>query len=685
MKAAAERAVAERLLLPEDAEAVTAAAARRHAGAAAPLKVEGRHHAKTRLHVRPAGALRRANAQVARFELTGPPQSVGEGREFGAAGRYERISGRATVSVDPADPRNAVIADLALAPRNAEGRVEAVADVTILRPADPARGNGTLLLEVPNRGRKLALPLFHESPTAADDREAGNGFLFRQGYTLAWVGWQGDFTPAAGQLGIRVPALAGVTGTVREEMVFDHTRSPAVLPLFYAAAEPAEARLTVRARSDQPRQTPADLSYRLADGPRRVEITGRPGGFDAGALYEFTYTARDPMVLGLGFAAVRDVASFLRHERGAANPLAGQVRRSLGFGVSQSGRFLRDFLYLGFNEDTDGRPVFDGLMPHVAGTRRMFMNSRFARPDKAPRHPQDPAWPADAFPFTYADTVNPFTGERDGLLRRCRLSNTCPKVMQTDTEYEWWGARASLLVTDPQGRHLDLPTDVRAYMVAGTPHFAEPGTEAGPRPPCALPVNPNHAGAPMRALLGHLDAWVRGEAAPPASRVPDRAERHAGGSRARLAGGDPRPALRRHAHARCAVGPRCDAAAGVGPLRGVRAAGRQRRHGHRRHPAAGFGGSARHLHRLESARRGLRRPGRDVPLAGRGGALPPIPACCGKRRATAGPRWRSATRRRRPMWRRCVPRRTDLVAERLLLAEDAAAMVMVAEAGRLAR
>ena len=217
-----------------------------------------------------------AQAQVARFELTGPPQSVGEGREFGAAGRYERISGRATVSVDPADPRNAVIADLALAPRNAEGRVEAVADVTILRPADPARGNGTLLLEVPNRGRKLALPLFHESPTAADDRETGNGFLFRQGYTLAWVGWQGDFTPAAGQLGIRVPALAGVTGTVREEMVFDHTRSPAVLPLFYAAAEPAEARLTVRARSDQPRQTPADLSYRLADGPRRVEITGRP-------------------------------------------------------------------------------------------------------------------------------------------------------------------------------------------------------------------------------------------------------------------------------------------------------------------------------------------------------------------------------------------------------------------------
>ena len=181
-----------------------------------------------------------ATAQVARFELIGPPQPVLDGREFGAAGRYERVSARATVAVDPADPRNAVIADIAAAPRNAQGRVEAVADVTILRPADPARGNGTLLLEMPNRGRKLALPLFNESPTAADDREAGNGFLFRQGYTIAWVGWQADFTPAAGQLGIRVPVLAGVTGAVREEVVFDHMRSPAAIPLAYAAVEPAE-------------------------------------------------------------------------------------------------------------------------------------------------------------------------------------------------------------------------------------------------------------------------------------------------------------------------------------------------------------------------------------------------------------------------------------------------------------
>ncbi len=460
-----------------------------------------------------------ATAQVTRFEPSGPLQSAFEGREFGTAGRYERIAGRVTIALDPADPRNAIIADIAQAPRNAQGRVEAVADVVIFRPADAARGNGTMLLDVPNRGRPLALPMFND--VAASFDQPGNGFLHRQGYTLVWIGWQADFTPAAGQLGIQLPSIAGVTGRMREEMSFEHTRSPAIMPIAYAPAAAADARLTVRARWDLPHQTPADLSFRFLDA-RRVEIT-RPAGFDAGALYELTYTARDPMVLGMGFAAVRDVAAYLRHDTSAENPLAGRIRRGIAFGVSQSGRFLRDFLYLGFNEDTAGRRVFDGLMPHVAGTRRMYMNSRFARPDKAPRHPLDPAWTADAFPYTYAELTNPHTGLRDGLLRRCRASDTCPRVMQTDSEFEWWGARASLLVTDLQGRHLDLPDTVRAYMITGTPHFAEPGAVTGPNAFCALPANPNHGGAPMRALLSHLESWVRGEATPPASRVPERA------------------------------------------------------------------------------------------------------------------------------------------------------------------
>ncbi|MES2713592.1 MAG: alpha/beta hydrolase domain-containing protein, partial [Pseudomonadota bacterium] len=390
-----------------------------------------------------------ADAQVTRLDLAGPPERAFGGQEFGSAGTYERLTGRATIALDPADPRNAVIADIAAAPRNAQGRVEATADVVILRPVDAARGNGTLLLEVVNRGRMLALPLFNESPTAAQGQQPGNGFLFRQGFTMVWVGWQADFTPAAGELSIQLPVLAGVTGTMREEVVFDHLRSPAPIPLAFPIADPASARITVRSRWDQPRQTPPDLSLAVAN-PREITVT-RPAGFDAGAIYELTYTARDPQVSGMGFAAVRDVASFLRNATGEGNPLAGRTQRAVAFGVSQSGRFLRDFLYLGFNEDTAGNQVFAGLMPHVAGTRRMFMNARFARPDKAPRSQQDPAWSADAFPFTYAETQNPFTEARDALLRRCAASGTCPRVMQTDTEYEWWGARASLLVMDPGG------------------------------------------------------------------------------------------------------------------------------------------------------------------------------------------------------------------------------------------
>jgi hypothetical protein len=281
----------------------------------------------------------------------------------------------------------------------------------------------------------------------------------------------------------------------------------------------------VRAKWDAPREKPAGLAIR-ATGDQTVEITRPANGFDAGALYEVTYTARDPAVLGLGFAATRDVVSFLRRSTNPANPLAAggnTVQRAIGFGVSQSGRFLRDFLYLGFNEDLAGAMVFEGLMPHVAGSRRMATNARFGLPGRNPRHPQDPAWQADTFPFTYQTLVDPLSGRRDGLLQRCRLNATCPRIIQTDSEHEWWASRASLLVTDLAGNHLDLPSDVRAYMIAGTPHFSEAGERMRSAPTMALPVNPMHAGAPMRALLTAMQAWITTGVEPPASRVPMRA------------------------------------------------------------------------------------------------------------------------------------------------------------------
>jgi hypothetical protein len=469
-------------------------------------------------------------AEVVRFDIVERVPAFA-GQSFADVGSYERITARATIALDPADDRNAIIADLALAPRTPDGRVEAVADVVILCPADPTRGNGTLLLDVPNRGRKLAPQLFDDSPQpganrAQDPEDAGIGFLHRQGYTMAWVGWQADILSKPGQPALSAPVLKGVTGPAREEYIFDNTTSPARATLTWPAADPANLAVTVRPAWADPRQTPPGLSVRLVD-PTTVEIT-RPDGFDAGALYEVTYTARDPVPLGMGFAAVRDVASFLRRDTSPANPLVAglqpSVTRAIGFGVSQSGRFLRDFLYLGFNEDIRGRVVFDGLMPHVAGARRMATNVRFGQPGRNARHPQDPAWQADAFPFTYATLTDPLSGRTDGLLRRCALSATCPKIIQTDSEHEWWASRASLLVTDLQGNHLDLPAQVRAYMIAGSPHFADPDDRmrAGV-PAMALPQNPMHAGAPMRALLTALNSWIRDDGVPPASRVPMRA------------------------------------------------------------------------------------------------------------------------------------------------------------------
>ncbi|ALM86829.1 hypothetical protein ASB57_07715 [Bordetella sp. N] len=468
-----------------------------------------------------------AQAEVIRFEVLQTSPAYG-GRTFGDVGAYEKLTGRATFSVDPSDPRNAVIADIDKAPRDAEGRVEATADVVILRPVDPARGNQTLLIDVPNRGRKIGQQLFDDAakPNSLDTGDAGNGFLERQGYTVAWIGWQADLPTKPGELGLKSPVLAGVSGPVREEVIFDDSSNPGKATLQWPLADPSSLAVTVRQRWNDDRQTPTDMSVR-ATGAQTIEIQRPAQGFDAGALYEVTYTAKDPAILGLAFAATRDISAFLRRDGTSANPLARDghptIQHAIGFGISQSGRFLRDFLHLGFNEDLQGRMVFDGLMPHVAGGRRTAVNVRFGLPNRNARHPQDPGWQVDAFPFTYATLTDSLSGRRDGLLLRCRLNATCPVIMQTDSEIEWWSSRASLVVTDLAGNQLDLPADVRMYMLTGTPHFSEPGERMRRRDTMALPVNPMHNGAVMRALLTDMQAWITTGTQPPSSRVPMRA------------------------------------------------------------------------------------------------------------------------------------------------------------------
>lgn len=467
-------------------------------------------------------AISPALAQLHHFDMQSARPAFG-GATFGAHGSYEVLRGTATIALDPADPRNAVIADITLAPRNAQGRVEATADVMILRPTDPARGNGTLLVEPPNRGRPIIEQMMNDTPgnrqglfeTASD---AGNGWMMRQGYTLAWIGWQGDPTPGQG-FRVRVPVAPGVTGAVRDEFVFDHMTNPAPAQLTYQVADPASLAVTVRARTNDSRATPAGLTLAFT-APNRIAIT-RPPGFDAGAIYEVTYTGRDPGLMGMGLAAFRDVTAALRHGEGAANPQTGRPSaRAVALGISQSGRFLRDLLYQGFVEDTAGRPVFDGLIPHIAGSRRAYVNARWAQPSRNPGDHTDRLYPADQFPFTYADMADSLTGRTDGLLRRCTASNTCPRIMQTDSELEFFGSRGSLVVTDTRGGHLELPAGVRAYMFAGHPHYSTAQAFADRVPRCANPLNPLQAGAPMRALVVALEAWMREGVAPPASRTP---------------------------------------------------------------------------------------------------------------------------------------------------------------------
>ncbi|WP_431283861.1 alpha/beta hydrolase domain-containing protein [Humitalea sp. 24SJ18S-53] len=472
-----------------------------------------------------------AMAEVARLDLQ-PPTPAFAGASFGSTGAYERLVGRATLSLDPADPHNAIIADIALAPRNAAGRVEAVTEVVILRPVRAFAGNGTLLVEVPNRGRELEGQLYNDVNGAnglLQGRDAGNGFLMRQGYTMVWVGWQADIPSGDARgagLRLEAPIVPNVTGVSREEFLFDNTTNPATGTLTYPAATRDGATLTVRAQADDPRVTPPDLRFRFIDD-KTIEIT-RPAGFDAGALYEFIYTAKDPAVQGIAFAAMRDVAAFLRRDRSAANPLATDGRptvdRAILHGVSQSGRVVRDYLYLGFNEDERGRQVYDAMLPHIPGSRRSYTNARFSQPGRNPTPHGDRHYPADQFPFTYGVTEDHLTGARDGLLLRCRLTNTCPRIMQTDSEYEFWGARASLLVTDTQGRHIDLPAEVRAYANVGHPHFATSNAVAAPIDRCALPVNPLSAGASGRALLVAMEAWLREGVEPPVSRYPSIAQ-----------------------------------------------------------------------------------------------------------------------------------------------------------------
>lgn len=455
-------------------------------------------------------------------------ETVAQGRSFGRVGPYEKVVGRLTLSLDPATER---IVDLDRAPRGSDGRVRFEADLYLLRPVHPERGRGTLFLEIPNRGGKAIVRYFNRGATRTFDpvtsESLGDGFLLKEGYTLAWIGWQFDVPDRDDFLRVDVvPATDGgrVEGLVRADHVFEedsdvfelgHVGHRAYLP---TASDDERHQLTSRSTRLGPRKlVPRESwSFRLPDKATGEGLAVRlEGGFEKGKIYELVYASADPVVVGVGLAALRDGAAWLRDSKDS--PVA--VERVLAMGISQTGRLLRNFLYQGFNLLPGGGMAFDGVIAHTAGAGRGSFNHRFAQPSRDAHRFRAFLYPTDVYPFSDLPQRDPETGLEEGLLDRLRIDDAVPKIFFTNTGYEYWGRNAALIHTSLDGsQDVDPGPEVRSYHFASAQHFVEPF------PP--HPVGTRHPGNPadflwsLRALLLAMDSWITDGEAPPPSRVP---------------------------------------------------------------------------------------------------------------------------------------------------------------------
>ena len=437
------------------------------------------------------------------------------GKSFGDAGAYEKIIGTARFAADPAHPLHASITDISVAPRNADGCVEFSADFYLLKPVDADKGNRRLLLDVPNRGRKVAIELFNSTPRVPDltkPEHFGNGFLMRHGYTVGWIGWQPDVPRSDGLMALEVPRAKGVTGWLR---VLRRPNAPVdTLPLSdryhlpYSSVDlnDPEARLTVRERAGAPTMEIARSAWRFVDAGH----IALDGGFKAGAVYECIYRSSDPPLVGLAFLAVRDIAGWLRWgSTESGNPCASMLDRAYLFGVSQSGRFIRHMLYLGLDEDEQGRAVFDGIIPHVAGGRRGEFNIRFGQPSLNV--------------IGSVGSLPPFHDE--AVFARVARREKPPRIFAINSSPEYWRGDASLIHTDVAGeKDLEPAQFVRTYLFASTQH-----TPCGIPPPASNastgdrgyhPFNVLDYSPLLRSALVNLDRWVSEGVEPPASVFP---------------------------------------------------------------------------------------------------------------------------------------------------------------------
>jgi len=494
-----------------------------------------------------------SEARVVRFVVE-QTRTFADGMSFGSVGTYQRLDGTAYMEVDPSDPLNAGIVNLDRAPRSARGMVEFSAPFFILKPTDMARGNHKIFYTINNRGNKTSIGRFNWSfdtndPLTAAD--AGDGFLMRLGYAVVDAGWQGDVAPGNSRLFPSFPVARQVNGspivaavrieysdrTIPQGGAFTLTLEGSPAFRSYETADPdtRHSTLTVRDSLNGPKVAIAPDRWAFGSCPGGAATLVRDttniclfDGFRADKLYELIYPAKNPMVMGLAYAVTRDIGSFLRFEThddaGNPNPLALSasqtgIRRLYSLGISSTGMYQRDFLYLGFNEDERHRKVFDVVWAHIPGSHRLFANLEFADPNTYSRQDDRHDFLSTSYPaLTYAIITDPISGIRDGILKR---PATDPLVFQSVTGIEFWQFRGSLDVVDGQGQPVPTPDNVRLYFLSGFQHAGALAPDfPGPSGMCQSATNPNYHGPTFRALLVALDAWADRGVKPPKSNYP---------------------------------------------------------------------------------------------------------------------------------------------------------------------
>lgn len=476
------------------------------------------------------------DARVVRVEVTSK-KDVLSGQAFGNAGAYERITGRVYFSVAVANQHNRGIVDLENADNLKHGEVEFWSNFVAVRPKNAAQANGTMLLEVPNRGHSRILSLV-DGGNEDLSSDAGDGWFLHRGYTVAALGWQWD---ASGDDALRLNAPIAkdhghtITGLLRgdvmlaapiQDLPLGHLMRVNIGGVEYPVAAPDDPRnvLTVRDSRMAPRTVIPRSQWsfahlvngKLQPSDRTIHLNG---GFQIGKIYEYIYVVKDPVVAGLGFAAVRDFAAYAKHNPEAITPAV----RVIGEGISQNGRYLRDFLYQGFNTDEEGHMALDGVLAHVAGAGRGNFNYRFCQPSRDAQPTSSVLFPTDIFPFTDQPETDPLTHATAGLLDRAQAERAVPKIFFSNTSYEYWGRVASLIHTTADGEQ-DMPISdlVRIYHFTGLQHFS------GPFPPAKddgdllgqEPESPLAMRYFWRSMIANMDAWIRSNTLPAPSSYP---------------------------------------------------------------------------------------------------------------------------------------------------------------------